>query len=69
MLHVLRTAFLPNKVVVLRPLEKTPEILRFANYVKPYSSIDGQKATVYVCRNYICSLPTTETDVMLELFD
>jgi uncharacterized protein YyaL (SSP411 family) len=69
MLHALRTAFLPNKVVILRPLEEDPEILRFANYVKPYSSIDGTKATAYVCRNYICSLPTTEADMMLELFE
>lgn len=69
MLQALRTAFLPNKVVLLRPTEQeSPEILRFAKYVEPYVSIDG-KATAYVCRNYICSLPTTEIDVMLDLFD
>jgi uncharacterized protein YyaL (SSP411 family) len=69
MLQALRKAFLPNKVVLLRPTEEaSPKILRFAEYVEPYVSIDG-KATAYVCRNYICSLPTTEIGVMLELFN
>ena len=69
MLQALRTTFLPNKVVLLRPSEKkTPDILRLAKYIEPYTSVDG-KATAYVCRNYICSLPTIEINRMLELFD
>jgi uncharacterized protein YyaL (SSP411 family) len=69
MLQALRRAFLPNKVVLLRPTEqKSPEILRLAAYIEPYMSIED-KATAYVCRNYICSLPTTDIAVMLESFN
>ncbi len=69
MLQALRSTFLPSKVTLFRPTEeKSPEIIRLATYVEPYISIEGQ-ATAYVCHNYICSLPTTEVEVMLELFD
>ncbi len=69
MLQALRMRFAPNKVVLFRPTEQeSPEILRLAKYIEPYTSING-KATAYVCRNYICSLPTTEVDVMLELLE
>ena len=69
MLQTLRTHFLPNKVVLLRPLEEAaPDILRLAPYAEPYLSLDGTKATVYVCRNYICSLPTTDAETVLGLF-
>jgi uncharacterized protein YyaL (SSP411 family) len=70
LLQALRSEFLPNKVVVLRPThEIPPAIVNLAPYVEPYVSIDGTTATVYVCRNYICNLPTTEVDVMLEAFE
>jgi len=69
MLQALRDNFLPNKVVLLRPTEQeSPEILRLAAYVEPYVSIED-KATAYVCHNYICSLPTTDIETMLDLFN
>ena len=69
MLRALRTHFAPNKIVLFRPSEKeSPDIIRLAEYTKYQSSIDG-KATAYVCLNYQCKLPTTDTRKMLELLD
>jgi len=67
MVRALRTHFVPNKIVLLRPSEKeSPDIIRLAEYTKYQSSIDG-KATAYVCLNYTCKLPTADPGKMLEL--
>ena len=69
MIRTLRAHFVPNKVVLLRPSEEeSPDITRLAEYTKYQSSIDG-KATAYVCLNYNCKLPTTDSGKMLELLD
>ena len=67
MLDALRTPFVPNKVVLFLPAqEESPDIIELAEYVK-YHSSQGGKATAYVCLNYICELPTTDINKMLEL--
>lgn len=69
MLQALHSTFAPNSVIVLRPTEEdAPEIIELAKYIEPYVSLDG-KATVYICRNYQCSLPTTDVNEMLELLN
>jgi uncharacterized protein YyaL (SSP411 family) len=66
MLRALRTPFVPNKVVLLRPNdEPAPEITRLAEFTRNQSGLQG-KATVYVCRNFRCRLPTTEVSQMLK---
>lgn len=69
MLQALRKEFLPNKVVLLRDTakEKT-DITAVAGFTKNQSSLGG-KATVYVCLNYECKLPTVDIDKMLELLN
>ena len=69
MVKALRTQFLPNKVVLLRPTEEeSPDIIRFAEYTRHQSSMDG-KATAYVCLNYSCKVPTTDTTEMLGMLN
>ncbi len=69
MVKAIRAQFIPNKIVILRPTEeKSPDILRFAEYTRHQLSIDG-KATAYVCLNYQCDLPTTDIGKMLELLN
>ncbi|MFQ5868263.1 MAG: thioredoxin domain-containing protein [Candidatus Zixiibacteriota bacterium] len=66
MLRALRRQFIPNKVVLLRSSEEElPEIVRFAEFTRYQTSIDGE-ATAYVCLNYNCRLPTTDIGEMLE---
>lgn len=67
MLNALRKKFIPNKAVLFRPAEvEHPEITRFAEFTRDLTSKEG-KATAYVCRNYICNLPTTDIEEMLKL--
>ena len=67
MLRALRGVFVPNKVVVFRPLgEKNPEIAKYAEYVKDQKGLNN-KATAYVCLNYNCKFPTNDVRKMLEL--
>lgn len=55
----------PNKVVLLRPAGEPP-ITRIAQFTAPQTAVSG-RATVYVCQNYACKLPTTDPGKMLEL--
>jgi uncharacterized protein YyaL (SSP411 family) len=59
--------FIPNKVVIMRSSEdKNHPIDNIAPFIKHYEMMND-KATVFVCVNYACALPTTEIDTMLEL--
>ena len=65
MLKAIRSRFIPNKVVILRPAEQeVPDIVRIAKFAENQISIDG-KSTAYVCLNYNCKLPTTDINEML----
>ena len=67
MVQALHRSFIPNKVVVFRPSEtESSGIDELAPYTAYQTSINGQ-ATAYVCINYNCKLPVTDTTEMLEL--
>jgi uncharacterized protein YyaL (SSP411 family) len=67
MLRALRRRLIPNMVVILRPTDaKDPEIVRLAPFTEFQVALDG-KATAYVCRDFACSLPTTDIAKMLSL--
>ena len=67
MLTALRKLFVPNKVVLFRPLTKdTLKIEEIAPFVNSLTSIGG-KATAYVCSNYACKLPTNSSEQMIAL--
>jgi len=65
-INELNKIYLPNKVVILKePTLKNSEIEKISSFVKEYSQIEN-KATIYVCRNQKCSLPTTIIEKMKE---
>ncbi|MEK6673599.1 MAG: thioredoxin domain-containing protein [Nitrospirota bacterium] len=67
MLSAIRRKFLPNKVVIFKPIgQNASEITDIASFTKYHVSIDG-KATAYVCIDYNCKLPTTDLKKMMEL--
>ncbi|MHA2143731.1 MAG: thioredoxin domain-containing protein, partial [Candidatus Thorarchaeota archaeon] len=67
MLEELRNRFLPNTVVLLRSDEEVSKKLNtLAPFSKFYDRVND-KATVHVCINHNCKLPTNDIDQMLKL--
>jgi uncharacterized protein YyaL (SSP411 family) len=69
MLNAVRKKFSPNKVLLFVPSETetpSPAITKIAGFARYQTSIDG-KATAYVCRNFVCSAPTTDIRKIPEL--
>jgi uncharacterized protein YyaL (SSP411 family) len=65
-INELNSIYLPNKVVILKePGSKDLEIGKISPFVKDYSQIEN-KATIYVCKNQKCNLPTTSIENMKE---
>lgn len=67
MLSALRNSFIPEKVVLFKPADQNAnaEIVRLAPFTKSMVATDGY-ATAYVCQRFVCKLPTTDIDQMLE---
>jgi uncharacterized protein YyaL (SSP411 family) len=66
LLAELRKPFLPNKVILLRTPANAAELAAIAPYTGTQTSLEG-KATVYVCENFACQLPTTDPAKLREL--
>ena len=67
MLDSIGKLFVPNKVVLFRPMsDPPPDITKLAEFTKNQIAQNG-KATAYVCVNYNCNLPTSDIDKMVEL--
>ena len=66
MLEALRRPFSPGKVVVFRPADpvRAAAIIRLAPYTEHMIPKDD-KATAYVCSDFVCKLPTTDITQML----
>jgi len=66
MLRLLHRKFLPNTVVIFKNTEQEPSTHDpLETFISNYTSEEG-KATAYVCQNYVCKLPTTDSSSMLE---
>ena len=57
--------FIPNKVLILKDDVNSEFFLPY-EYLKPYGQINS-KPTIYVCKNFICGLPTTEINDALSM--
>jgi uncharacterized protein YyaL (SSP411 family) len=65
MLRALHQRFLPNAVVLLRETNAaSPEIVAVAPFTAAQGAVKG-KATAYVCRDFVCNLPTNDVEAML----
>lgn len=66
-LSSLRSKFLPNKVILFRPVNSdTSSISKIATYTQNFQTIDN-KTTIYVCQNNTCNQPTNDLKKVLEL--
>ncbi|MCX5846098.1 MAG: thioredoxin domain-containing protein [Deltaproteobacteria bacterium] len=69
MLREIGRQYLPNTVVLLRPPEElSSDIISIAPFTKDLKPIDDT-ATAYVCTNFTCHSPTTDSDEMLRLLN
>jgi len=69
MLASLGKHFIPYKVVLLkRDDQETADITSIAEYTEYHSSFEG-KATAYVCLDFACKMPVTNTEEMLKLLN
>jgi hypothetical protein len=67
--HMLRSRFLPNQVVLLRNPDEDPHVLsRIAPFTEHMTPING-KSAAYVCSNFTCASPTTDAEAMLHVFE
>ena len=66
MLRALATTFLPNKVLLLRPPGKAPDLVAVAPFIAAHRTVDG-KATAYVCHDFVCKAPVTSVSELLLL--
>lgn len=64
MLGALRTRFLPNKVVLFRKVGAADPITRIAEFTAVQTALNGV-ATAYVCRDFVCGLPTQDVEEMV----
>jgi len=67
MLAALRKPFIPGKIVIFRPddPQDADRIVNIAPYSRHMLPRNG-KATAYVCQDFVCQLPTTSIEQMLE---
>jgi uncharacterized protein YyaL (SSP411 family) len=67
MMEVLRSRFVPRKVVLLHSSLAQRRGTRFLDAFAQGLTSEGGKATAYVCCNRVCNPPTTDPDKMMEL--
>ena len=55
-----------NKVLIFKDLNK--KLIPELSFLENYTSDDNNKMQIYVCKNYVCNLPTSNLDeVLLQL--
>ena len=65
-LSAINSKFIPNKVVMVIDENNKEEILKIAPFTENYSTIKVE-TTVYVCKNFVCNLPTSDKLKVLEM--
>jgi uncharacterized protein len=68
MIRVVNSYFAPNQVLLVHPTNKNEakKIEALAPFIEKQIALDD-KPTAYVCRNYMCKLPTSDIDQLKEL--
>ena len=64
LLDTLRNIYLPNAIIIFKNIKEPAGTDKIVDFTKDMIEIEG-KATAYVCFNYNCNLPVSNTDEML----
>jgi hypothetical protein len=68
LLEVINSQFIPNKVVMLIDEVNKSELVKIAPFIEGYN-YSNDETTVYVCKNYVCNLPTSNKEKLMELLN
>ncbi len=68
MLKEIAGHFIPNKVIMLNERNGEEDISEVIPFLDDYMQIDNT-ATVFVCKNYICSLPVNRPDALKKILN
>ncbi len=66
MISELRGFYSPEKVTISVSKKNKEALVKLIPYLESYNIPEG-KTVAYVCRNYVCNLPTVNPDLMLDL--
>jgi hypothetical protein len=61
--------FLPNKIIILLDGGEGQMKLSELNPFYSSFSMQGGKATAYICRDYVCQLPTSDIATITKMLD
>ncbi len=64
----LNTKFLPDRTILMKEKNSIFELLKISPYTREMGIIDG-KATIYICKNFSCSLPVTSLEQLEKLLE
>ncbi|MBI3083848.1 MAG: thioredoxin domain-containing protein [Candidatus Omnitrophica bacterium] len=69
MLRAVYRRFLPRAVLAVHPVgEAAQTVEALVPFIKEQRPLQG-KATAYICKNYVCNLPTTDVAKMVDLLN
>ncbi|MCF6270279.1 MAG: hypothetical protein L3J41_11245 [Melioribacteraceae bacterium] len=68
LLQKLNRTYTPNKVILLKSNKNKKELKQLVPFTKNYE-ITNKNLMVYVCRNFVCNIPTDDIKTILELLD
>ena len=68
LLETVHKRYLPNKVLAVARPDQVDELSQHIPLLVGRTQIDGY-ATAYVCENYACQLPVTESEALLGLLE
>jgi len=69
LLRIIRSRYLPNKVVLLADGKEGQEWLgQHVEAIQPMAPVNGKPA-VYVCRDFTCELPVTDPEKLASMLD
>lgn len=69
MLKAIHSRYIPDKLLILHPEgEEGKAIESLVPFIKEQKQING-KVTAYICKNYLCQLPTSDLGKMISLLE
>lgn len=69
MLDIIRERLIPGRVLILADSEQQDNILFRKNTIVNRMKPQKNRATVFICRDYSCSLPITSTSLLISELD